>query len=50
MATDKRILPDPRRNRDDWAKKIEVAKRAREAGQAIRADKSSATQPKQRVK
>ncbi len=34
-------LPDPRRTKDEnWAKKIEIAKQAREAGQAIREGKS----------
>ncbi|MHB8377674.1 MAG: hypothetical protein ACYDEB_12070 [Dehalococcoidia bacterium] len=41
-------LFDPRRAKDEnWAKKIEIAKRAREAGQAIREGKSPvAPEPK----
>ncbi len=35
------VLPDPRERRsDDWARKIETAKQAREAGRAIRVGKS----------
>ena len=48
MTNQSSPLPDPRRSKNDnWAKKIEIAKQAREAGQAIRSGKSPvAPEPK----
>jgi hypothetical protein len=45
-------LLDPRSTKDEnWAKKIEIAKQAREAGQAIREGKSPvASEPKLETK
>ncbi len=40
MANQNKPLPEPRPMRDEnWAKKIEIAKQAREAGQAMRSGK-----------
>jgi hypothetical protein len=41
MAEQASPLPEPRRSPDrDWAQKIEIAKQARAAGQAMREPKS----------
>ena len=52
MTSETVPLLDSRRTKDEnWAKKIEIAKKAREAGQAIREGKSPvAAEPKVAIK
>ena len=45
MANQSKPLPEPRPVKDkNWAKKIEIAKQAREAGQAMRSGKPPVAQ------